>query len=109
MERPLTKHIKPGFNAFELKEYIQTGGYGSLHKAIKNYDTSRSDKSCQSFKFTWPGRGRFSYRCQMEPDAEWMMTGQNPRYLVCNADEMEPGTFKDRYLLEGNPHQLIEG
>jgi NADH-quinone oxidoreductase subunit F len=30
-------------------------------------------------------------------------------YLVCNADEMEPGTFKDRYLLEGNPHQLIEG
>jgi NADH-quinone oxidoreductase subunit E len=32
-----------------------------------------------------------------------------PRYLVCNADEMEPGTFKDRYLLEGNPHQLIEG
>jgi NADH-quinone oxidoreductase subunit F len=32
-----------------------------------------------------------------------------PKYLVCNADEMEPGTFKDRYLLEGNPHQLIEG
>lgn len=31
------------------------------------------------------------------------------KYLVCNADEMEPGTFKDRYLLEGNPHQLIEG
>jgi NADH-quinone oxidoreductase subunit F len=32
-----------------------------------------------------------------------------PRYLICNADEMEPGTFKDRMLLEGNPHQLIEG
>ena len=32
-----------------------------------------------------------------------------PKYLVCNADEMEPGTFKDRLLLEGNPHQLIEG
>jgi NADH-quinone oxidoreductase subunit F len=32
-----------------------------------------------------------------------------PKYLICNADEMEPGTFKDRYLLEGNPHQLIEG
>jgi NADH-quinone oxidoreductase subunit F len=32
-----------------------------------------------------------------------------PKYLVCNADEMEPGTFKDRYLLEGNPHQLIDG
>ena len=32
-----------------------------------------------------------------------------PKYLVCNADEMEPGTFKDRLLLEGDPHQLIEG
>jgi NADH-quinone oxidoreductase subunit F len=32
-----------------------------------------------------------------------------PNYLICNADEMEPGTFKDRYLLEGYPHQLIEG
>ena len=31
------------------------------------------------------------------------------KYLICNADEMEPGTFKDRLLLEGNPHQLIEG
>lgn len=33
----------------------------------------------------------------------------HPKYLVANADEMEPGTFKDRYLMEGNPHQLIEG
>jgi NADH-quinone oxidoreductase subunit F len=32
-----------------------------------------------------------------------------PKYLVANADEMEPGTFKDRFLLEGNPHQLLEG
>ena len=32
-----------------------------------------------------------------------------PKYLVCNADEMEPGTFKDRLLMEGDPHQLIEG
>jgi NADH-quinone oxidoreductase subunit F len=36
-------------------------------------------------------------------------TAPRPKYLVCNADEMEPGTFKDRLLLEGNPHQLIEG
>ena len=33
----------------------------------------------------------------------------HPKYLICNADEMEPGTFKDRLLMEGNPHQLIEG
>ncbi len=34
------------------------------------------------------------------------MNVQGPKYLICNADEMEPGTFKDRWLLEGNPHQL---
>ncbi len=34
---------------------------------------------------------------------------RRPKYLIANADEMEPGTFKDRLLLEGNPHQLIEG
>jgi NADH-quinone oxidoreductase subunit F len=33
----------------------------------------------------------------------------HPKYLVANADEMEPGTFKDRLLMEGNPHQMIEG
>ena len=33
----------------------------------------------------------------------------HPKYLVANADEMEPGTFKDRLLMEGDPHQLIEG
>ena len=32
-----------------------------------------------------------------------------PKYVIANADEMEPGTFKDRHLMEGNPHQLIEG
>jgi len=32
-----------------------------------------------------------------------------PKYVIANADEMEPGTFKDRYLMEGNPHQLIDG
>jgi len=37
------------------------------------------------------------------------INGSGTKYLIANADEMEPGTFKDRYLLEGNPHQLIEG
>ena len=41
--------------------------------------------------------------------SRWAPMAPRPKYLVCNADEMEPGTFKDRLLLEGNPHQLIEG
>ena len=41
--------------------------------------------------------------------ADLARTLPNPTYLIVNADEMEPGTFKDRLLLERNPHQLIEG
>ncbi|MCG4607076.1 NADH-quinone oxidoreductase subunit F, partial [Bifidobacterium longum] len=43
---------------------------------------------------------------------KWSLMAPNdggPRYLICNADEMEPGTFKDRLLMEKLPHQLIEG
>ena len=41
--------------------------------------------------------------------SRWDRERRSPKYLVCNADEMEPGTFKDRLLLEGNPHLLLEG
>src|SRR6266545_339986 len=62
-----------------LKGYKKTGGYEALAKALK-----------------------------MEPDAI-IDKDKKPKYLVCNADESEPGTFKDRLLMEFDPHQLIEG
>jgi len=108
MERPLTQHIKPGSVAFNLKDYNQAGGYGSLQKALKNMTPGDVTNLVKASNLL--GRGGAGF----PTGVKWSlipMDGENsqPKYLVCNADEMEPGTFKDRYLLEGNPHQLIEG
>jgi NADH-quinone oxidoreductase subunit F len=108
MERPLTQHIKPGSAAFDLKDYRKAGGYGSLQKALKNMTPGEVTSLVKASNLL--GRGGAGF----PTGVKWSLIPMNgesskPKYLVCNADEMEPGTFKDRYLLEGNPHQLIEG
>jgi NADH-quinone oxidoreductase subunit F len=108
MERPLTQHIKPGSVSFNLKDYKQAGGYGNLQKTLKNMTPGEVTSLVKASNLL--GRGGAGF----PTGVKWSlipMDGENSRqkYLVCNADEMEPGTFKDRYLLEGNPHQLIEG
>jgi len=108
MERPLTKHIKPGSSAYNLEEYKQVGGYAGVNKALKNMTPGEVTNLVKASNLL--GRGGAGF----PTGVKWSlipMDGDKSRlkYLVCNADEMEPGTFKDRYLLEGNPHQLIEG
>ncbi|HEY0944826.1 MAG TPA: NADH-quinone oxidoreductase subunit NuoF [Opitutaceae bacterium] len=107
MDRPLTEHIHPGREPLSLADYERVGGYASVQKALKTMapkDVTQlvSDSGLR-------GRGGAGFLAgqkwsfvPMGPDAP------RPKYLVCNADEMEPGTFKDRYLMEGNPHQLVE-
>ncbi len=108
MERPLTKHINPGSVAYNLEGYKQVGGYAGLTKAMKSMTPGEVTSLVKASNLL--GRGGAGF----PTGVKWSlipMDGDNskPKYLVCNADEMEPGTFKDRYLLEGNPHQLIEG
>ena len=108
MERPLTQHIKPGSDAYNLKEYKQVGGYSALTKSLKRMAPSDITNLVKASNLL--GRGGAGF----PTGVKWSLVPMNgdeskPKYLVCNADEMEPGTFKDRYLLEGNPHQLIEG
>jgi len=108
MERPLTKHIKPGSSAYNLEEYKQVGGYAGVNKALKNMTPGEVTNLVKASNLL--GRGGAGF----PTGVKWSlipMDGDKSRlkYLVCNADEMEPGTFKDRYLLEGNPQQLIEG
>jgi NADH-quinone oxidoreductase subunit F len=108
MERPLTKHIKPGSVSLNMKDYIQLGGYGNLQKALKNIAPAEVTALVKASNLL--GRGGAGF----PTGVKWSLIPMDgdkstPKYLVCNADEMEPGTFKDRYLLEGNPHQLIEG
>ena len=107
MERPLTEHIRRGRPPLDLKGYEQVGGYQSVQKALKQLSPGEVTKTVKDSNLR--GRGGAGF----PTGGKWGFVpmgdeAPRPKYLVCNADEMEPGTFKDRYLMEGNPHQLIE-
>ncbi len=93
----------PGIDTYEV--YRQHGGYTSVEKALK----MTSDEVVEEVKKSGlRGRGGAGFPTGMK----WSFLAKPegvPRYLVCNADESEPGTFKDRYLMQRHPHLLIEG
>lgn len=101
----LLEHIdKPGIQGYEV--YRQSGGYRSVEKALK---TMKPDDVVEEVKKSGlRGRGGAGFPTGMK----WSFLAKPegvPRYLVCNADESEPGTFKDRFLMSRIPHLLIEG
>jgi NADH-quinone oxidoreductase subunit F len=86
--------------------YRKHGGYRSVEKAMKQMDPASIVEEVK--KSGLRGRGGAGFPAGMK----WSFLAKpenTPRYLVCNADESEPGTFKDRYLMEFIPHLLIEG
>src|SRR5690606_11239612 len=89
-----------------LAVYRQQGGYRAVEKALKSM--SPEDVLEEVKKSGLRGRGGAGFPTGMK----WSFLAKPegvPRYLVCNADESEPGTFKDRYLMTHIPHLLIEG
>jgi NADH-quinone oxidoreductase subunit F len=107
MQRPLTQHIKSDGTWLTLKEYEKTGGYRALKKALKMNPTDITKIVKDS---GLKGRGGAGFSTGMKwSTIELGGNTATPKYFIANADEMEPGSFKDRLLLEGNPHQLIEG
>lgn len=101
----LTEHIHvEGINTFET--YRKMGGYRSVEKALK---TMAPEEVVEEVKKSGlRGRGGAGFPTGLK----WSFLAKpegKPRYLVCNADESEPGTFKDRVLMEKIPHALIEG
>lgn len=106
MERPLTEHIKSDGSVLSLQEYERTGGYESLRKALK---MNPEDITAEVKESNLKGRGGAGFNTGLKWGFVPMDHPGQQKYLICNADEMEPGTFKDRWLLEGNPHQLLEG
>ena len=96
-------HI-PGIKTFDV--YRQNGGYRAVEKALK---TMSPDAVVEEVKKSGlRGRGGAGFPTGMK----WSFLAKPegvPRYLLCNADESEPGTFKDRYIMEKIPHLLIEG
>src|ERR1044071_8898404 len=107
MEQPLTKNIRPGETPLDRQGYERAGGYQALRKALQQMTPKNVQE--QVTNSTLRGRGGAGFPTGMKwsfvPMGE---SAPRPKYLVVNADEMEPGTFKDRLLLEGDPHLLIE-
>jgi NADH-quinone oxidoreductase subunit F len=101
----LLKNRKPDRIA-TLEEYRTSGGYEALANVLKNF--SYKDVRTVVLDALLLGRGGAAF-----PAGRKVMTVADdapfPRYIVCNADEMEPGTFKDRVLIHADPHMLIEG
>jgi NADH-quinone oxidoreductase subunit F len=93
---------EPGLNTVEV--YERRGGYGSLRKAL-----AMTPEQVLAEIEASGLRGRGGAGFQMGKKVSFLPKGPMEKYLVCNADESEPGAFKDRELLQKNPHRLIEG
>jgi NADH-quinone oxidoreductase subunit F len=92
-------------NSYEIETYVKGGGYRALHKALAELKPPEVVKVVLDSGLR--GRGGAGF----PTGRKWMFLpkGVHPRYLVCNADEGEPGTFKDRLLMEQDPHGVVEG
>jgi NADH-quinone oxidoreductase subunit F len=105
-ERILTARMEahPG-DSHTIDRYVATGGYATLRRALA--DMAPDDVAAEVRSSNLRGRGGASFACGVK----WgfLPPDTRPRYLVVNGDESEPGTFKDRLLLERDPHQLVEG
>jgi hypothetical protein len=102
MDRILLRNIDNPRSA-EIAEYQKSGGYQSLPKA---FDMKPKEIIDEVKKAGLRGRGGAGFPVAMK----WTFASGDPKfpkYLLCNADEGEPGTFKDRPILEQNPHLLI--
>ena len=105
MEQILFKHTRPG-ECLSFDDYRAVGGFVALANALGNMNPNEVQQSVIDSGLR--GRGGAGF----PTGRKWSFVPRDlpgPRYLICNSDEMEPGTYKDRVLLERNPHLLVEG
>jgi NADH-quinone oxidoreductase subunit F len=101
----LFKHRKPD-RINTLAEYRDQGGYTALQEVISGNDPAAVIQTIEEARLLGRGGAGFPMGIKLKTVAQ---NAPHPRYMVCNADEMEPGTFKDRVLLHADPHLVIEG
>jgi NADH-quinone oxidoreductase subunit F len=85
--------------------YRRLGGYRALERALKELEPAELLEELEGSGLRGRGGAGFS----MGKKGSFLPRGEMEKYLCCNADESEPGAFKDRELMAKNPHQLIEG
>ncbi|WP_102007740.1 NADH-quinone oxidoreductase subunit NuoF [Candidatus Tachikawaea gelatinosa] len=105
---PLTWRLRKDKKPVWFDEYTKKEGYSGFKKALKNFSSEEIIKLIIKSKLR--GRGGAGFYTGLK----WSLIPKKKKntdiiYLLCNADEMEPGTYKDRLLMEQMPHQLIEG
>ncbi len=108
VEKPLTGTMRSDGKPLTLKEYEETGGYEALKTALRSMTPKEVQEAVTAARLR--GRGGAGFPTGLK----WSFVplgdkAPHPKFLVANSDEMEPGSFKDRLLMERNPHQLIEG
>jgi NADH-quinone oxidoreductase subunit F len=106
MTKVLTNRFHLKGAACDIDVYVQHGGYQALPKALKEFTPDRIIEEVK--KSALRGRGGAGFPTGMK----WGFVpkeSKRPKYIVCNADESEPGTGKDRDLMRYDPHQMIEG
>jgi NADH-quinone oxidoreductase subunit F len=89
-----------------IESYRRVGGYSALHNVIRNFSPTEVIEEVKKSRLV--GRGGAGF----PTGQKWEITAKNSskeKYFICNLDESEPGTFKDRVIAEKNPHQIIEG
>ncbi|HTZ62807.1 MAG TPA: NADH-quinone oxidoreductase subunit NuoF [Solirubrobacteraceae bacterium] len=94
---------EPGLNT--LAVYERRGGYDALRKTLTQMTPEQVLSELEASNL----RGRGGAGFQMGKKVSFLPKGSIEKYLVCNADESEPGTFKDRELMQKSPHMLLEG
>ncbi len=106
IERPLTSNIQPGGEPLAIQDYERAGGYQAVRKALSSMTPTEVIDVIRASDLKGRGGAGFPAAAKWEsvPSEDKKL-----RYFIADADEMEPGTFKDRVLMEGDPHQLIEG
>ena len=103
--RLILRHAdNPGYTP-DIEAYLRHGGYSTLRRAV----TLPPEDICREVELSGlRGRGGAGFPAGMKWKFLDRRSGK-PIYLICNADESEPGTFKDRQIIHKDPHQLIEG
>src|ERR687898_3159070 len=94
---------EPGLASIET--YRRLGGYRALERALRELEPDELLSTLEDSGLRGRGGAGFS----MGKKGSFLPRGDMEKYLCCNADESEPGAFKDRELMQKNPHQLIEG
>jgi NADH-quinone oxidoreductase subunit F len=107
VERVLTRRIGTP-ESQSIDTYVSDGGYAGLRK-VRTGGMTPEQLTEEVKKSGLRGRGGAGFPTGVKWGFLPKDTKGKPIYLLCNADESEPGTFKDRLLMEEDPHQVIEG